>query len=190
MSRGPTETKTRILLSARNLFSNYGFTATSLDDILNATGITKGAFYHYFSSKEHLCQQVTQDVIAEYQQLYETINTQRPAVQQLRQWLTMLMERNQSGRWLNCRFIARLSVQMQQIGPALQDQITDFWHWYGGIYETWLNQCGLTDQEAKLSAHTLVSVIQGTIWLEKYFPDPYSITDIVQHQLQLILHTE
>jgi AcrR family transcriptional regulator len=190
MSRVPTETKTRILLSARSLFSNYGFTATSLEDILDATGITKGAFYHYFDSKEHLCQQIMQDVVAEYQELYETIDTQPPAIQQLQEWLTLLMERNQSGRWLNCRFVTRLSVQIQQIGPALQNQITDFWRWYEGIYQTWLAQCGLSDQEAKLSARTLVSVILGTIWLEKSYTDPYSITDIVQHQLQLILHTE
>jgi len=190
MSRGPTETKTRILLSARNLFSNCGFTATSLDDILDATGITKGAFYHYFDSKELLCQQILQDVITEYQDLYKTIDTQRPAVEQLQQWLTMLMERTQSGRWLNCRFMTRLSVQVQQVGPIMQTQVSDFWQWYEGIYETWLAQCGLADQDAKLSARTLVSVIMGTIWLEKTCPCPYPINDIVQHQLQLILHTE
>jgi AcrR family transcriptional regulator len=190
MSRGPTETKTRILLSARNLFSNYGFTATSLEDILDATGITKGAFYHYFSSKELLCQQIMQDVIAEYQELYKTVDTQHPAVQQLQQWLMMLMERNQSGRWLNCRFITQMSVQTQQIGSAMQNQLIDFWQWYEGIYETWLVQCGLADPEAKLSARTLVSVIMGTIWLEKTYPGSHSINDIVQHQMQLILHTK
>lgn len=190
MSRGPTETKSRILLSARNLFSNYGFTATSLDDILDATGITKGAFYHYFNSKEHLCQQIVQEVIAEYQELYETVDKQQPAIQQLQQWLTMLMERNQSGRWLNCRFITSLSVQMQQIGSPLQDQLADFWQWYEGIYENWLTQCNLSNPQAKLSARTIVSVIFGTLWLEKSYTGPYSMTDIVQHQLQLILHTE
>ena len=100
----------------------------------------------------------------------------------------MLMERNESGRWLNCRFITRLSVQIQQIGPDLQNQITDFWRWYEGIYETWLAQCGLSDREAKLSAHTLVSVILGTIWLEKSYSDTHPVTDIVQHQLNLILN--
>lgn len=190
MSRGPTETKSQILLSARSLFSNFGFTATSLDDILDATGITKGAFYHYFNSKEDLCQQVMQDVIAEYQALYETVDKQSPAAQQLQQWLIMLMERNVSGRWLNCRFMTQLSVQTQQIGPQLQNQLIDFWQWYEGVFENWLTQCRLSSQQAKLSAHALVSVLFGTLWLEKSYPGPYSITDIVQHQLQLILHRE
>jgi AcrR family transcriptional regulator len=188
MSRVPTETKSRILLSARSLFSNYGFTATSLDDILDATGITKGAFYHYFRSKDHLCQQILQDVIAEYQSLFETVDKQRPASEQLQQWLMMLMEKNLSGRWLNCRLITRLSVQMQQIGPQLQNQLIDFWRWYEGIFENWLAQCNLSSQQAKLSAQALVSVIFGTISLEKSFPGQYSIADIIQHQLQLILH--
>jgi AcrR family transcriptional regulator len=190
MSRSPTETKSRILLSARSLFSNYGFTATSLDDILDATGITKGAFYHYFHSKNDLCQQVIQEVIAEYLALFETIDKQRPAPEQLQQWLVTLMEKNLSGRWLNCRLITRLSVQTQHIEPSLQNQLVDFWRWYEGIYENWLLQCSLSSQEAKLSARALVSTIFGIIWLEKSFPGQYSIADIVQHQIQLILHTE
>lgn len=187
MSRGPTETKSRILLSARSLLSNYGFTATSLDDILDATGITKGAFYHYFRSKEHLCQQVLQDVVAEYRTLFETVNKELAPAEQLQQWLEMLMEKNQSGRWLNCRFITRLSVQMQQIGPQLQDQLIDFWRWYEGIYETWLSQCNMDTQQAKLSARSLIGVLFGTIWLEKSLSGEYSLADMVQHQLQLIL---
>ena len=135
----------------------------------------------------NLCQQILLEVIAEYQQLYETIDTQRTAVEQLRQWLTLLMERNQSGRWLNCRFVTQLSVQMQQISPAMQNQLSDFWQWYEGIYQAWLLQCGQEDQQDKLSARTLICAIFGAIWLEKSCPNPYSITDVIQHQLQFIL---
>lgn len=187
MSRGPTETKSRILLSARSLLSNYGFTATSLEDILNATGITKGGFYHYFNSKEHLCQQVMMDVIAEYRLLYETVDKQLPAEQQIQQWMMMLMEKNLSGRWLNCRFITQLSVQMQQIGTPLQEQLIDFWRWYEEIYENWLSKCGLDSNQAKLSAKTLISIIFGSLWLEKTLSDRHSIADVVQHQLRLVL---
>jgi len=187
MSRGPTETKSRILLSARSLFSSYGFTATSLDDILNAAGITKGAFYHYFHSKEHLCQQVLQDVVAEYQKLVETVDKRRPAAEQLKQWLAILMEKNQSGRWPNCRLITRLSVQMQQLGSELQNRLIDFWRWYEGVYESWLAQCGLNAEQAKLSARTLVGTIFGAIWLEKSLPSEYSAIDVIEHQLRLIL---
>lgn len=41
-----------ILASARKLFSEKGFEATSVDDIAAAAGIAKGAVYHHFDSKE------------------------------------------------------------------------------------------------------------------------------------------
>lgn len=41
-----------ILASARALFAERGFEATSIDDIAEAAGVAKGAVYHHFASKE------------------------------------------------------------------------------------------------------------------------------------------
>ena len=41
-----------ILTAARALFAERGFEATSIDDIALAAGVTKGAVYHHFASKE------------------------------------------------------------------------------------------------------------------------------------------
>lgn len=43
--------KRRVLLNAQRLFIEKGFTATSIQDILNESHISKGTFYNYFSSK-------------------------------------------------------------------------------------------------------------------------------------------
>jgi len=190
MSRHPTETKTRILHSARSLFSNHGFTATSLDDILGATGITKGAFYHYFRSKDHLCEVMLEDVVGEYRALLTTINTQVPALEQLKQWLSILIQKNTSGQWVNCRLITRLSVQIQQLGPDLQTRLTDFWRWYEGLYINWFTEYGLSPAQAALSARTLTGVIFGTIWLDKCAASTLSMPDVVDYLLGLILKPE
>ncbi len=187
MSRHPTETKTRILHSARSLFSNHGFTATSLDDILGATGITKGAFYHYFRSKDHLCEVLVDDVIQEYRDMLKTINDQASAFEQLKQWLSVLIEKNTSGQWVNCRLISRLSVQIQQLGPDLQARLTDFWRWYEGLYITWFTQYGLSPRKAALSARTLNSAIFGAIWLDKCAASDTPMPDVVDYLLGLVL---
>ncbi|MBN1509021.1 MAG: helix-turn-helix transcriptional regulator, partial [Sedimentisphaerales bacterium] len=46
-SRGQT-TKADILQVARQLFSEHGYHKTGIADIQEATGLTKGAFYHHF----------------------------------------------------------------------------------------------------------------------------------------------
>ena len=59
MARGP-DTKERILDTAQTLVLERGFSGTSLDDILKQTGVTKGAFFHHFSSKGDLAQKLVQ----------------------------------------------------------------------------------------------------------------------------------
>lgn len=48
------ETRTRILDSARRLFNRNGLTAISIDEVMAGAGLTRGAFYSYFDSKEEL----------------------------------------------------------------------------------------------------------------------------------------
>ncbi len=44
-------TRERILAAAEPLILRQGFAGTSLDDILDAAGLTKGAFFHHFKDK-------------------------------------------------------------------------------------------------------------------------------------------
>src|SRR5262245_60480739 len=48
------ETRERILAAATELIHARGFKETGLTDILAASGVPKGSFYHYFPSKEDL----------------------------------------------------------------------------------------------------------------------------------------
>lgn len=56
MGRGkyPEMTIQRILDTAERLFIEKGYDAASLQDIIDATGLSKGAIYHHFSSKEDI----------------------------------------------------------------------------------------------------------------------------------------
>ena len=49
-----TETRQRILDSARRLFNRNGLTAISIDEVMAGAGLTRGGFYNYFDSKEEL----------------------------------------------------------------------------------------------------------------------------------------
>lgn len=55
MSRVPRgEARARLLEAARSLVRHRGFAATSVDELCAAAGVTKGAFFHHFPSKEAL----------------------------------------------------------------------------------------------------------------------------------------
>ncbi len=54
MQQRSEETRTKIMEAAIKLFSNRGYNAASVDDICAEAGISKGAFYHHFKSKQEL----------------------------------------------------------------------------------------------------------------------------------------
>lgn len=50
--------KDKITKQSILLFENKGFSETSIQDIVNELGVTKGTFYYYFSSKEQLLMEI------------------------------------------------------------------------------------------------------------------------------------
>lgn len=48
------EARARLIDAARSMVRHRGFAATSVDDLCAAAGVTKGAFFHHFPSKEAL----------------------------------------------------------------------------------------------------------------------------------------
>ncbi|EHC6330289.1 bile-regulated transcriptional regulator BrtA [Listeria monocytogenes] len=48
------EKKQRIIKSAKEVFQKQGYLKTSVQDMVDAAGISKGTFYNYFTSKEEL----------------------------------------------------------------------------------------------------------------------------------------
>jgi TetR/AcrR family transcriptional repressor of nem operon len=51
-----TQTKSAIMDAAERLVFLRGFAATSIDDVIGAAGVTKGAFFHHFRTKSELGQ--------------------------------------------------------------------------------------------------------------------------------------
>ncbi|WP_276936081.1 TetR/AcrR family transcriptional regulator, partial [Dielma fastidiosa] len=55
----PEQTVEKILEVSLKLFSEKGYEKTTMQDIVNALGMSKGAIYHHFKSKEELVDAVS-----------------------------------------------------------------------------------------------------------------------------------
>lgn len=64
------ETKSFILETSFKLFLQKSFKEVTMKEIVTATGLSKGAFYHYFTSKE----QLFQEIIDSYYMTFFAIN--------------------------------------------------------------------------------------------------------------------
>jgi TetR/AcrR family transcriptional regulator, transcriptional repressor for nem operon len=60
-----SEKRERLLASARELILERGYPATTVEQICEAAGVTKGAFFHYFDSKEAVGRGVIERFVSE-----------------------------------------------------------------------------------------------------------------------------
>src|SRR5499425_2631111 len=63
-SRNPERTRERLLQAGYREVYRSGFQSASIDTILAATNVTKGALYHHFQSKEALGHAIIDEVVA------------------------------------------------------------------------------------------------------------------------------
>lgn len=55
----PHQRKQDFLEAALALFKEKGYEKTTINDIINVLGVSKGAFYHYFQSKEDVIEEIS-----------------------------------------------------------------------------------------------------------------------------------
>lgn len=75
-------TRDKILAAAVDLFSQSGYGETGLSDVIDHAGVSKGAFYYHFASREALAGAVIHRGTEQLLDLFKTITgTQSPALQ-------------------------------------------------------------------------------------------------------------
>lgn len=61
-------TRRALVVAGREEFGSQGYADTSVEDIVQRAGVTKGAFYHHFSGKKELFRRVFEQVTRELSQ--------------------------------------------------------------------------------------------------------------------------
>ena len=189
MAKRSTETKSRIINVTRTLYSSHGCDSTTLEDIITASGVTKGAFYHYFKSKEALCHELIDCVGTEYAELIESLDDELDPLGRLRQLIRMLDELNTSGEWVNCKLILRLSADSHDSHPHLQKKIRRFWIWYTSAFEEMIVNCQQGGQlSTSIDGQTLtkmiMSLIAGAITFERINQSQNGFAEMVEEVLE------
>ncbi|WP_367131592.1 MULTISPECIES: TetR/AcrR family transcriptional regulator [Streptomyces] len=72
----------RLLAAATRLFADRGYDRTSVQEIVEAAGVTKGALYHYFGSKDDLLHEVYGRVLRLQQERLDALAGSRAPVEE------------------------------------------------------------------------------------------------------------
>ncbi len=83
-TRQSDDTREALLSTCLRLFAQRGFSSTSVDDIARAAGVTKGAIYWHFASKDEIFHAILDRIHAQWQEVVHVpVSTRRDPQAQL-----------------------------------------------------------------------------------------------------------
>jgi AcrR family transcriptional regulator len=115
--RRPAERPEEIAAAALSLFCEKGYNVTTIDEIAAAAGVTKGAVYHHFDSKEHLLQTAMANFFdSALARAMENVakSPARDAVGRVRAVLVAASE-----LWVSAEFLAVFCLVFGEVGKAV-----------------------------------------------------------------------
>ncbi len=116
------ETRRHVLDAAAAAFARDGYAATSLNDVIRNSELTKGAFYFHYPSKEALALAVVDDLRDRWSSMVtQAVDLERPAPEQARQMAALVVEAY--GGNSNFRALGRLVPELIATRPDLASQL-------------------------------------------------------------------
>lgn len=163
-TRRGKDTKGRIVGLAAALMYERGVSATSIEDILAASGTGKSQFYHYFSSKDELVAEVLRhqlELVLEEQSLFRLDTWEGISA-----WFQAMVEMQQNQRGYRGCPLGSITSELLDQGDLLRARAADaFSRWESFLSEGLqaMQTRGLLrdDADPDTLAETTIAVLQG-----------------------------
>lgn len=104
------EAKGRILEAANQIFAEKGYRQATMDDVAKKIGVSKGALYLYFASKEELFEEICRtEPLGLKEILYSTFNEKRKPLESASEFFDAMMKRYGSNLGLGFEIFSEAS---------------------------------------------------------------------------------
>ena len=187
MPRNARETRERILDAAHQAVLRNGFAGTSVDEIQEAAGISRGAFFYHFSSKEELARALIRRYDETDRRVAESLmaRAERLATDPLQQALVFLglyeeLFQEMSAADAGC-ILASFSYEAGVVDAgahSVMQENLDFWRTlFGGKLAQALERHGsaVPDLDPEFLTDELYAALQGAFLLQR------SLAEVDQH---------
>ncbi len=188
------QTKAKIIQEAANLFNQKGYAASSISDIMQATGLKKGGIYNHFQSKDELALAAFDYAVnLVTQRIWNAVKQEKNAIARLKTLVSVYLDyvdnpplpggcpiMNTAIEWDDSNSLLR----DHPIGVALRDRTKQ-------AMDSWRNliirivEKGIKKGEVKANiesdtiATVLISTIEGGIMMSKLYQDSIHLERVV-----------
>ena len=169
MTKGE-QSRQRLIDCAAELFWKNGYSATGINEILNATGLPKGSFYFYFKSKEELAVAVISYYQTALLNKIQAFAVNRIWEDFLNDIFTYLDSLSTNLTLLGCPFAVmgmELALQKTEIAKSYLEGLKQF----QALLCRVLLQSGFPQPHAEALSERMIAVYQGNLLLGRISQD-------------------
>lgn len=169
------DTRGKILESAAQIFSEKGFYGSVVDDIVKASGTSKGAVYFYFDSKEQIFLSLVDEYAATVaQQLGAAVHRSRGLVRQVEATVATLVRTFQANRALAKILLIdwpAAGAEFQGKRIALKTMLVEVLR---GYLDRAVQDGRIDAQDTEMAAYIWIGAISEIVirWLNTGTPNP------------------
>jgi AcrR family transcriptional regulator len=181
------ERKTQILTAATKVFTKHGFSEARMDDIVAESGLSKGALYWYFDSKDAIIISILDQVFDwESAHIRDKLDKEESAHNKLELFVETSIKDLERMKPLMPIFFDfwSLSVRKKNINHAIKRYYKHFLDLIEPIIQEGIDQGEFRSIDANAVAVALGAMFEGTILFLIYFPD----TTDIQKQFRFNFH--
>ncbi|MGW8249308.1 MAG: TetR/AcrR family transcriptional regulator [Anaerolineales bacterium] len=184
------ERKNQILEAATRVFTQRGFDEARMDDIVEEAGLSKGALYWYFDSKEALITTIVDRVFDwETAHMRKILDSQASAPRKLEAIIDVTvqdLDRMKSLMPILFEFWS-LSLRKESVNIAIKRYYQRFLDLIEPIIQQGIQEGDFRPVDIPQAAISIGAVFEGTILMWAYFPEKVNFQDQFKTNLDLVL---
>ena len=185
------KSKNQILEAALHVFVKKGYAETRMDDIVDSSGLSKGAIYHHYSSKKDLfLSLIDYWEVNSFPNFLDNDYSKLSASDKLRNVITEIVNTYKNKKFV---FLAELEFwslanhdkDVRKKTKSLYNKLLSF---FKNIVHDGIKSKEFKDINVEVAALSIMTSIQGVIWFSIFEETSVSAEEYLNDVIEFIIH--
>lgn len=186
------ETHNRILAAAETCFAENGYDATGVAEICQSAGVSKGAFYHHFSSKQEVFLELlnrwlenTDQQLAMFKETDSNVPNTISSMAVIPQYILGAADQHLP---IYLEFLTQ-AVREPQIWQAAVEPYHRYSEFFAQVIQSGIEEGSLRPMDVQIGARVLISFAVGVLLQGLFDPDGADWDEVTREGIRVLLNS-
>ena len=184
------ETRGKILQSAKERFALEGYDATGVAEICQAAGVSKGAFYHHFPSKQEVFVELLEDWLEDMDKQLSLLGKATGEVPDkllsMSRMVRIVIQAAQGGLPIYLEFWSR-ALRDPKVMESMIEPFHRYRDFFTGILEEGIEEGSIASRDASIAAQVIISFALGLLVQGIFDPEGADWEEVSREGMGILL---